>query len=340
MARMPPILVALVATLAMAAAECGGSGSLAMCPRAAAAPPLSGQETKGRPPSLALEEEVEGDGALALVQVGLRATWERRAFGEDQAAEGEQPRGDSPETEGERPASERPSSEAPAAEGPPAADGTCEDFDFPAPSRTKGRCVFIDLGASDGSTFDRFLGGGYGDRVRCAGGFEPQGDYEAFLVEGNPAFDTKLFALQAAYPERLRVLPSTAVSTRQTQVTFNVDTVHEGAWGSSIRDQAKKFGGQAVTVPTVNLLRLLRENTIPEDHVIVKMDIEGGEFDILPCLARSRAASLIDVLYMEEHPQFLPESDKGGTTEELQAAKDALHTTWGVEIPAGYRTDT
>ena len=57
-----------------------------------------------------------------------------------------------------------------------------------------------------------------------------------------------------------------------------------------------------VTVPTINLNRLVYETTIPADWVIVKMDIEGAEWNILPCLAQSAATSKVVALYMEVHP--------------------------------------
>merc|ERR1712136_644197 len=61
-------------------------------------------------------------------------------------------------------------------------------------------------------------------------------------------------------------------------------------------------GKVKVTVPTINLNRLLYETTIPADWVIVKMDIEGAEWDVLPCMAHSSASSNVDALYMEVHP--------------------------------------
>ena len=57
-----------------------------------------------------------------------------------------------------------------------------------------------------------------------------------------------------------------------------------------------------VTVSTINLNRLVYELTIPADWVIVKMDIEGAEWNILPCLAQSAATSKVVALFMEVHP--------------------------------------
>lgn len=80
----------------------------------------------------------------------------------------------------------------------------------------------------------------------------------------------------------------------------------------------------------LNLNRLLFENTIPQDHVIVKMDIEGAEWDILPCLAHAPAASLIDSLYVEVHSTSL--SLTGTTVGQLEQANQTL-TERGVYVP-------
>ena len=47
------------------------------------------------------------------------------------------------------------------------------------PARTEPRCVFIDLGAADGNTFDSFLANGYGPVKNCP----RHGEWQAILVE-------------------------------------------------------------------------------------------------------------------------------------------------------------
>merc|ERR1712232_1169940 len=88
-------------------------------------------------------------------------------------------------------------------------------------------------------------------------------------------------------------------------------------------------------IPTVNLIQLLYENTAPEDFVVVEMDIEGAEWDILPCLAASPAAGLIDELLVEVHPSTW--SLTSPSDEEFDDAIAQLRKV-GVRIPA-YFTD-
>lgn len=184
-----------------------------------------------------------------------------------------------------------------------------ESPNWKTPVRRPGRCIFIDLGAADGNTYQRFLQGDYGAVKSCPSG----GSYEALLVEANPFFDIPLRKLAgervASHSTgRVRTFTSTAAYMCEGSTDFYLDTVDvkEDFWGSSLSPNTRdvlRSGKKRVTVSTVNVAQLIVENTLPEDFVIVKMDIEGAEWDILPCLANSSAAKLIDALYVEKHPK-------------------------------------
>jgi len=204
--------------------------------------------------------------------------------------------------------------------------------------RNTPKCIFVDLGAANGNTFQDFLDNRYGDLKNCAYG---TGDYEAFLVEANPRFDKPLKQIGDSN-KKVHVLSSHAAYMCEATTSFFLDTVNvdNNYWGSSMsknhRD-TKASGLQKVTVPTSNLMRILYENTIPGDWVMVKMDIEGAEWDILPCLANSPIAHSIDRLYLEQHPADWAAS---GTKDEsvIPDAKAKLSSK-GVDIP-GYFSET
>ena len=69
-----------------------------------------------------------------------------------------------------------------------------------------------------------------------------------------------------------------------------------------------------VTVPTMNVIRFLAEDTVPRDWVILNVDIEGAEFHLVPCLAQFHNASLIDRIFLEERTWF----DTGSATSPAQ----------------------
>ena len=135
-------------------------------------------------------------------------------------------------------------------------------------SRTQPKCVFIDLGAADGNTFDNFLADGYGPVKNCPHG----GDWEAILVEANPVFSKKLNSLEANLGGKVRSLASTAAYSCETTTTFFIDAdPTHNYWASSLDE---KVGQQEVTVPTINVNKLIAENVRPDDWVILKVDIE------------------------------------------------------------------
>jgi len=197
--------------------------------------------------------------------------------------------------------------------------------------RSAPKCIFIDLGAADGNTLKDFVGGKYGAVANCPGG----GQWEAKLVEANPRFDAQLKAMEVTYPGHVTPFNSHAAYMCEAKTTFYLDTtsVEHNYWGSSMsanHDDVKKSGKQEVTVPTVNILKLIYESTTPEDYVILKMDIEGSEWDVLPCLAQSPVASLVDRLLVEVHPATW--GNAGTTQPQLDKAMADLRAR-GVEIP-------
>jgi FkbM family methyltransferase len=196
-------------------------------------------------------------------------------------------------------------------------------------SRTVPRCVFIDLGAADGNTFRTFVSNGYGEVGKC-----PTVSWAAILVEANPRFNTPLQAIGQQYGQ-VSVKASTAAYMCESSTSFYLDSVNteKNFWGSSMsanHPDVQASGKQKVTVPTVNLNRMLYESTIPGDWVMVKMDIEGSEYDVLPCVAKSPSASLIDRLYLEQHDASWGMA--GTSLAEMEAAKAELRRR-GVDIP-------
>jgi len=193
------------------------------------------------------------------------------------------------------------------------------------------KCIFIDLGAADGNTLREFQKDGYGPVANCPS----HGDYQAYLVEANPRFSHDLDEAVAHSKGKVHAFASSAAYMCEAKTSFYLDTknTQHNFWGSSMsksHPDAQKSGLSKVTVPTVNLMRLLYEETIPEDYVIVKMDIEGAEWDVVPCLAGSSEASLIDRLFLEEHPK---EWQTGHTTQAMMDDAKAELKSKGVDIP-------
>merc|ERR1719272_1506642 len=89
----------------------------------------------------------------------------------------------------------------------------------------------------------------------------------------------------------VKALKSTAMygcETRGRVAELYGNQLHPAGWG-----------GKQVEI--LNFMRYLKEQAAVMDHVVVKMDIGGSEWDILPCLARSSAARHIDDLYLRAY---------------------------------------
>lgn len=209
------------------------------------------------------------------------------------------------------------------------------DPTWTATARTEPKCIFIDLGAADGNTFHEFLNNRYGPVANC-----PGGKWEAYLVEANPHFDAPLTKLGEQYPDQVHVMKSTAAFDCVGQTSFYIDTdPTHNHWGSSMSEAAPdavRSGKQKVTVPTVNVVQLIAQSVIPTDWVMLKVDIEGAEYEVVPCLADFTRANLVDRMYLEEHTWFDSGSANGPV--QMAAAKQKL-TAAGVDIPA-YFTHT
>lgn len=206
-------------------------------------------------------------------------------------------------------------------------------------TRTVPKCIFIDLGAAGGNTLDKFLNNGYGHVSNCPSA----GQWEAWLVEANPHFTDRLKQTEQAHPGLVHPLASTAAYACDDNVSFSLDGAVGGCdeCGSSMKRRHFLSGPatQIVTVPTVNVNQLLAEHTIPEDYVILKIDIEGAEYDIFPCLANSPHAHLLDAIYLEEHPYL--QSRANSTPTEYASAKATLHQMLSVSpkyFPMTYAT--
>jgi len=197
-------------------------------------------------------------------------------------------------------------------------------------ARTAPKCIFIDLGAADGNSFRAFLSNAYGPVSGC-----PGGQWEAWLVEANGQFTPKLAAEQAAHPQQVHQMGATAAYMCQGTTSFSIDPdVAHNRWGSSMKVD---HGVHKISVPLVNVVQLIAENTIPSDWVMLKVDVEGAEFDIIPCLAQFPNARLVDRMYLEEHTWL--SIDSAYTKQQYEDAKSTLRKE-GVDIPNNYFSHT
>lgn len=190
-------------------------------------------------------------------------------------------------------------------------------------TRTVPKCIFIDLGAANGNSFDQFLKGAYGPVANC-----PSVQWEAILVEANPQFTAQLNTVATSHPGAVRAMSATAAYQCAGTTSFSIDPdVAHNHWGSSMTFD---HGSNKVTVPTVNVNQLVAENVMPGDWVMLKVDIEGAEYDVLPCLSQFTQLNKIDIIFVEEHGWLA--KDSSYTPQQYNAAKANIMAA-GVQMP-------
>lgn len=161
--------------------------------------------------------------------------------------------------------------------------------------------------------------------------------WKAILVEANPYFEGPLGRLVREKEGLVKALVPRPAFMCDAKLRFYLNTANHGAadhWGSSLSSNhpdVLKNGRGFIMLETLNVMQLVFEHTIPEDSVILKMDIEGSEWDVLPCLVKSPVVSLIDAIFVEQHPRNL--GTVGTTEEELAVAIQTLKDK-GVGMPA------
>jgi len=180
-----------------------------------------------------------------------------------------------------------------------------------------------------------------GDQSRCQ--FLESGNWRAILVEANPDFAHYSTEAKAQYPYRVEAFAPAAAHVCNTNLTFFKrskvnwlrDVDYDLSAGRPQTDDARFAGGSVVTakgspltatiVQSVNVVQVLAEQLLPEDTVILKVDIEGVENDMIPCLATSKSASLVDIIIMEEHAGHYPVPKE--KLQALQTAKETMSSS-------------
>lgn len=180
------------------------------------------------------------------------------------------------------------------------------------------QCFFMNVGAGSAAAYD--VASMLARRVEL-GGFEPQ-QCRTYVFEANPRFDGALRQFEAQLPQLVTAMPSTAAYSCVPPGGGKAELGH---------DLVQQPGGGGQSVGIVNILRFIYEAAAPGDHVILKLDLGGAEWDILPCLARSPAARLVDVIYIRDQKLSRSLGSFGTIISELQPTLDRLQQ-FGVRV--------
>lgn len=169
-------------------------------------------------------------------------------------------------------------------------------------SGPKHRGLFIDCGSNLGQGFSYFRR------------FYPLENYDFILIEPNPNCIPHLETLCAGLSGNMRILAE-AAGTGIGQVKFfgltegKADPTTQG--GSTMRDHNSRYYAvneeKAITVKTFSLADLIAESRPNYDSIILKLDIEGGEYEVLSDIVAKGRHHDLDFSYVEFHSQYMAE---------------------------------
>ena len=160
---------------------------------------------------------------------------------------------------------------------------------------------------------------------------------DIYLFEANPIFNPALIRAKEKYDAlgiNVNIFPSTVVDVKDGTRTFFLDTVNtdHDFWGSSIyatHPDAVSSNSNGTVLTSINLSRWLLMNTLPRDFVVVKMDVEGAEYELIPHMVEMGVWTVVDHLFIEWHAINVPEGD----VERAGAAAEKLKAE-GVNLPS------
>ena len=128
------------------------------------------------------------------------------------------------------------------------------------------------------------------------------------IFEPQPAFAGMLRELAARQPNS-RFYAAAVAATDGGNLTLHVSANDQTS--SANKAMASRFGlRSSISVPTINLARKLRGEFAgaPQRPMLLKLDIESGEYDLLPSLLLSGSLCLPSHLLVEWHLNSLPPS--------------------------------
>jgi FkbM family methyltransferase len=128
--------------------------------------------------------------------------------------------------------------------------------------------------------------------------------FQVFAIEADPAFHSEYAAKKG-----VTLLPYAAwVKNETLRFEINGDPGKEdeakanGRGMGRIRPATgKKMSGEVRSVPAFDFAEWLKQTVTEQDYVVMKMDVEGTEFDLIPRLFDTGAICLVDELFLECH---------------------------------------
>lgn len=172
------------------------------------------------------------------------------------------------------------------------------------------RNVLLDLGTHYGQGLREFISK-----------FNVDPSWDVFTFEANPVTH-KIFINDYHKLTPYVTSYNTAITDYNGSITINIETPpNEGEtgmgssvigldvwnpWGGELRENFKT----SAEVPCIDLSEFIKTNFNPEDNIIIKMDIEGAEYDTLEKMIADKTLDYVNNISIEWHSRFFTNKDE------------------------------
>lgn len=160
--------------------------------------------------------------------------------------------------------------------------------------------IFIDAGGYTGDTVQLFLEK-----------YPESGKFEIFCFEPNPEFATH-------YQDKSYTFLPYAVWIEDCDLDFYVSSKPLGS--SLLKNKQSKHGvvKETIKVRAINFSQWIKDNFTIEDFIVLKLDIEGAEYDVLKHMIDQSSICYIKELYVDWHARKISGFDKNVHNELLE----------------------
>jgi FkbM family methyltransferase len=171
--------------------------------------------------------------------------------------------------------------------------------------------VFLDLGTHYGQGLEHFMRQFNMDQTWTIHTFEANpityGIYKTQYHQKTPWVEAHNEAV-TVYDGVIELNIETPPGEGDTgQGTSIVDMDKWAPWDGTLRPNFQKV----VEVRCIDLSRFIRENFSPSDNIIIKMDIEGAEYDILDKMIENNTLKeYVNFIAVEWHSRFFTNKDE------------------------------
>lgn len=161
-------------------------------------------------------------------------------------------------------------------------------------------------------------------------------NWEIFSFEANPYVYSMSLRDRPAYKNLYHL--NKAVSTEDGFIEVNIDKNNIISQGTNILKNPPSVDGvvtfnwfKQIKVECIDLVKFIDQRMF--DYCVVKLDVEGAEFEILEKLISTNVVSKIDELYVEFHERFFKEelekyTEKRKILTEICTSKTKKFDTW------------